>query len=712
MVLRSLIAAALVLLPACIHSPPSMRLPDPAPIVVALLLDRQDGPGATAVPAELAARVSARLAERNLIEHSLGDAADELGAGRNTQQRLSQLSRGAGEAPYLLLIEAKVSFFELLQGRYRWVVNARITVARTASLAAAASVDVEAPVYLTYEHEREPEALRAAADTLADRTGALLDGFLGSAEKSAQTGGGALYFVLVDRFANGDKLNDGAVDLRDPQAFHGGDLQGVLDHLDDLRALGATSVWLSPVFKMRTEKFFGYGAFHGYWTEDLNRVEPRFGDEALLRRLADELHQRGMRLYLDLVLNHVGPETTLTRTHPDWFHHQGSITDFGDTTQLESRDVSGLPDLAQENEDVYRTLLNASLGWIDRVHPDGFRLDAVKHIPLAFWSRFNRAVHEHAGPGFQLLGEALDGDPARLAKLQREGGFDALFDFPTGFALNDVYCKDQDPGKLAAILSLDRLYADSDALVTLLDDHDLPRVATSCGGDLGKVEQALTALIALRGTPALTYGTEAGLTGAKEPENRADMNWRAQPLRASIAGLLSLRRAHESLRTGKTRIVSLDGGLLLIARVAPRETALLAINRGTSERALPPGARNARTAALETAIAARSTALYFIPPIGLLTGVRAVQLRGSHAPLGPEDALVVVGAGPELGAWNPARGLPSGARTELPIGTVAEFKLAIRRKDGKVEWERGDDRFLFVTGPQGEALDIELEWRS
>ena len=101
-----------------------------------------------------------------------------------------------------------------------------------------------------------------------------------------------IYFVMVDRFADGDVKNDGDANPEDPQAFHGGDLQGVIDHLDWVQALGFDTVWLSPIFKMRTEKWHGYGAFHGYWTWDLNALEPRFGDELLLTRLRRELDRR------------------------------------------------------------------------------------------------------------------------------------------------------------------------------------------------------------------------------------------------------------------------------------------------------------------------------------------------------------------------------------------------------------------------------------
>src|SRR5205823_3172475 len=160
------------------------------------------------------------------------------------------------------------------------------------------------------------------------------------------------------------------------------------------------------------------------------------------------------------------------------------------------------------------------------------------------WARYNDAVHAHAGGDFELLGEQLEGDPADIARVQRGGHFDAMFDFPLHFALIDVFCKGQAPTRLGAVLSNDRLYAHPESLVTLVDNHDLPRLLSSCGGDVDKARQALEFQLTARGTPALTYGTEAGLMGAKEPLNRGDMRFEEGPLAETIRRALAWRREH------------------------------------------------------------------------------------------------------------------------------------------------------------------------
>jgi len=161
-------------LAGCIHQAPPQRSPQAAPLAAVLLIDRADS--ADALPAEVQERIEQEIAQRNLEARSLDASA--LGGTRNTQQRLAQLARVSPDAPWLLLLETRVVYYDLLQGRFRWIVYGRATVARRDDLNGAASSEFEVPVFLSYEHEKEPEALRAAARALADRTGALIDNVL------------------------------------------------------------------------------------------------------------------------------------------------------------------------------------------------------------------------------------------------------------------------------------------------------------------------------------------------------------------------------------------------------------------------------------------------------------------------------------------------------------------------------------------------------
>ncbi|MEW6434552.1 MAG: alpha-amylase family glycosyl hydrolase [Myxococcota bacterium] len=362
----------------CIPKVPKQRLAARAKVAVVYVVDPSRTTGVESPPDALKQAVAKALDERNLEVVEL--PLDVLGGQLLTDARLEGVKRAAGDAPFVMLVEQRVTFFSQLDGRYRWEVGTNLTAQRIGG--ATARDPFELPVVLLYDHERQKEAIAQAAPDVATRAGVLMDGLLAGArelEKSPQGNAAsptsttassapfmprAVYFVMVDRFANGDRANDGDANPDDPQAFHGGDLAGLIERLDWIEALGVDTVWLSPISRMRTAPWHGYGAFHGYWTWELGQVEPRFGDEAQVRRLRAELDKRGMKLLLDLVLNHVGPDAPLLTAHPDWFHRNGGVTDWTDPKQLVEYDVHGLPDLATENPEVYRYLVDSTRRWL------------------------------------------------------------------------------------------------------------------------------------------------------------------------------------------------------------------------------------------------------------------------------------------------------------------------------------------------------------
>ena len=548
---------------------------------------------------------------------------------------------------------------------------------------------------------------------------------------------------MVDRFANGDPSNDADADTSDPAGFHGGDIQGVIDHLDDLKSMGVKTVWLSPIFRMRTEKFFGNGAFHGYWVEDFDQVEPRFGDTATLVRLSDELHARGMKLILDIVLNHVAMDSPKIAQHPQWFHHNGALNNWNDPQELTTHDVHGLPDLDQSNPEVYDFLLKTSLAWLDTLKPDGFRLDAVKHIDDGFWVRYNQAILDAAPAGFILLGEVLDGDHRQISATMRNGMFNSMFDFPLYFALVDVYCRKQPPAKLASVFSSDRTYDRPELLATILDNHDLPRIASDCKGDMESIRQALTFQLTSRGFPVINYGTEAALEGAKEPENRADMRFDKQPLREHIGKLLALRESHPSLKSGVPAIIDVRDTALLYARVVSGEAAFIAVNRGTeselfelpadfAESTFTDALTGAPIDVFEGLRVAPGTTMVAIakPPSDEGLAVfhnramaqwregrqkRPVTFHATGLKLKGGEQAFIVGSGLELGVWKPENALgpldKKGRLTaKLPISSAYEFKLVIRTPDGSVRWSNGANSSLFIA-PGTAPMDVPVSWK-
>lgn len=645
-----------------------------------------------------------------------------------------------GAADFSLVVDLRTAEPVRVEKNYRWTVALRATFAQNNGT----------PRYIEHTYsttvtrqtnsprlaiEGAQSRIAADIDSGAERFIATLDPRLRIKKRPPSAGlyraGDALYFIMVDRFANGDPSNDDAVDPADPQAFHGGDLQGIIDNLDHLKALGIKTLWLSPIFKMRTEPFYGHGAFHGYWLEDPNLIEPRFGDEATLRKLQDELKARDMRLVLDVVLNHVGPDSVLVARHPEWFHLKGGITDWNDEVQVQTHDVHGLPDIDQSVPEAYDWVAGGTLSWIERIKPAGYRLDAVKHISNTFWQKFNNDARTRAGEDFLLLGELLDGNPANLVRAAEQGGFNAMFDFPLHFALVDVFCKDQSPARLGAILSADRLYGDMlgpqrQGLFTLLDNHDLPRILSACNNDLVRVRQALTFMLTARGTPSFTWGTEAGLEGATEPQNRADMVFGLDhPLERVIREGLEKRRLQPVLQSGMDVILRADDSVFAYLRLGDERQAdavLVVVNTSAELQTvvLPPELQadqpQFEIPAQQTEVAVLSV------PAEKLQAFRAqherpqpvnVELVVNDLKLAPGESLVLVGSGPELANWSPGpdapKFLPKNSQlvlnAALPSGLVFAYKL-VRLKDGKAVWEERADRFLFVKPGQSISLSF------
>jgi len=348
---------------ACIPRIPIQRLPTTTPIAVAYVVDPAFAGEPTTAPEKLKAVIAAILAERNLQPVEL--PLEVVKGGKLTDTRMAAMREADTQTPYLLLVELRVQFFSQLDGRYRWEVGTTLTAERRQGTQVKDPFEV--PIVLIYDHEKQDAAMVAASHDIGSRLGVLLDGLL-SASATAPTAAsakpGAIYFVMVDRFLNGNHANDADADPSDLSAFHGGDLDGLIDRLDWLQSLGIDTVWLSPIFTMRTEQWHGYGAFHGYWTFDLASLEPRFGTEQTVVKLRQALRTRGMKLVLDLVLNHVGPDAPVIAAHPGWFHRRGGVTDWHDATQLETFDVHGLPDLAQENPEVAASLRAATRRWL------------------------------------------------------------------------------------------------------------------------------------------------------------------------------------------------------------------------------------------------------------------------------------------------------------------------------------------------------------
>jgi hypothetical protein len=326
----------------------------------------------------------------------------------------------------------------------------------------------------------------------------------------------------------------------------------------------------------------------------------------------------------------------------------------------------------------------------------------VKHVPLEFWARFNATPQLQ---GRLRLGELLDGDPSEVAHTWSQGGFTAMFDFPLGFAIADVFCRGESPAKLAAVLTNDRRYPDPAALVTLVDNHDLPRLMSLCGKDEAKVAEALTFLLTARGVPSLTWGTEVGLDGEKEPDNRKSMRFVEHPFRGLIAKWLQARASRPSLGEGAPLVLEATAQTLVLARVVEAEATVTYVNHSGAPMtaARLDGQAKPDLEPVPPGVTVRTVRGDF----GALAAKAKRQWAGEATrPVTFDGEGFVVGSGPELGDWKPERAVRLPVTLALPVGGVFEFKRVTRGARG-VDWEPGANRLLVV--PEGaEALHVAL----
>ncbi|MCU1240227.1 MAG: alpha amylase [Candidatus Acidoferrum typicum] len=446
-----------------------------------------------------------------------------------------------------------------------------------------------------------------------------------------------LYLIMPDRFANGDPTNDepaespGSHDRSKPRAYHGGDLRGIREHLDYLKDMGVTTLWLTPIVKNgATEDYHGYGAV------DLYAVEPHLGSLREYQELVAAAHQQRMKILFDIVPNHVGPKHPWANKPPlpDWFHgtvqqHLNSSAPVNGTFYGEAKNqghdlfeaivdphaparlwqnltegwfVDTLPDMNTENPMVAQYLLQNAVWWAESSGLDGFRVDTFPYISRQFWSRWHAALRR-IYPQLTTIGEVFHPDASVTSffaggRKQDDGidtGVSTVFDYPMYFVLRDVLLNGAPVGRIADVLRHDALYPRPDNLVTFFGNHDVARFASAEGSSAAKLKLAFALTLTLRGIPQLYCGDEMGMPGAGDPDNRRDFpgGWREdshnafseqgrtreqQQLLAHVKELLRLRREHAALRDGRLWHLFSDETSYVFARESDEERLLIIFN--------------------------------------------------------------------------------------------------------------------------------------
>ncbi len=447
-----------------------------------------------------------------------------------------------------------------------------------------------------------------------------------------------LYSLMTDRFLDGDPANnapssDGEVHpLAD---FQGGDFAGVIAKLKEgyFKDLGLSAIWLSPVQRQPAEawvesippkrKFTGY---HGYWPVAPRQVDPRFGTEAELKRLVKLAHGQGIKVILDLVTNHIHQEHPYFREHRDWFGQVElpdgtlNIRNWGDETRLTTWFDTFLPsyDYLQAPEAIEQAVADA-IWWLETFDFDGFRQDAVKHVPHLFWRRLTAEMKMRLPQKTMYqIGESFGSDEL-IGSYVNPGELDAQFNFSIYFPARGLFFHDEpDFSNVKKMLADNiRAFGPVNLMGNITSSHDQGRFMGFADGqvDFGEngTERAFTQPpaeqpdstsygkhanfhafnLALPGVPVVYYGEEIGMLGAGDPDNRRMMRFDGQiseceeRLRQAVAKLVRLRREYPALSIGDIDVLRASGPVLVMARHYFDETIITAFNNGSAPVGVP-----------------------------------------------------------------------------------------------------------------------------
>lgn len=456
-----------------------------------------------------------------------------------------------------------------------------------------------------------------------------------------------LYFLMIDRFNNGDPSNDKIVD--DPEIlpkvnYFGGDLAGVVAKLKDgfFEELGINTIWLSPVIQnplgaygQWTDPSTKFSGYHGYWPVSSSRVDFRFGTGGELQELISEAHKRGINVILDYVANHVHQEHPVYQRHKDWatdlYLPDGSLnTQKWDEYRLTTWFDTFLPTLDLENPEVVSVMTDSAMYWLKNYDLDGFRHDATKHIPEIFWRTLTEKIkNEVVMPQqrrFYQIGETY-GSPELIGGYVSSGMLDAQFDFNTYDRAVSVFVNDNEPFTSLSNSLKEALthYGYHNLMGYMTGNQDRARFVSYAGGvlsfsedakmagwkrDIGvgdpvgykKLQGMLAFILTIPGIPTIYYGDEYGMPGANDPDNRRMMKFAGlddneQQTRQITDKLIHLRRNNLSLDYGDFVEIMANEKVWVYARLYFDRIAIVAFNKSKKahmiEFSLPAGFENA-----------------------------------------------------------------------------------------------------------------------
>lgn len=439
------------------------------------------------------------------------------------------------------------------------------------------------------------------------------------------------YFLMVDRFNNGDVQNDHPVD--DPEIlpkanYFGGDIAGVVQKINDgyFENLGINTIWLSPItqnpigaYGLWPEPRTKFSGYHGYWPISSTNIDFRFGDEAILNELIETAHAKNMNVVLDYVANHVHELHPVYQNHPDWatelYLPDGTLnTEKWDEQRLTTWFDTFLPTLDLENPEVTEVMTDSALYWMTHYDIDGFRHDATKHIPEIFWRKLTRKVKENVSipknKRFYQVGETY-GTPKLIGSYVSSGMLDAQFDFNVYDDAINVLSKDKESfERLTSSLksSLDQ-YGYHNVMGYISGNQDRPRFISVAGGDVkfeedtklagwtrdigvknvvgyNKLQMLLAFNMTIPGIPTIYYGDEFGMPGANDPDNRRmmkfnDLSEKETETLDITKKLVKIRRDNIQFLFGDFDLLYVDSKVMIYSRSYFDKTGIVFFNKSS-----------------------------------------------------------------------------------------------------------------------------------
>lgn len=478
----------------------------------------------------------------------------------------------------------------------------------------------------------------------------------------------SMYFAFTDRFLDGNSGNNSPVaNVATTANYQGGDFAGITAKINDgyFTSAGINTLWISPNFDNTNNAEYGddgrlYSGYHGYWPTSATSPEGRMGTNQELKTLIQAAHSKGIRVLFDLAVNHVHNQHPYYTQYKNagWFNPYALCTqnDGWNTNPVGCWFASYLPDLNYRNADTLHALVDDALRYIQECDVDGYRVDAVKHLEVAYLTQLvgrieDQVEHYSDEPSrqFYLVGETFTGEwnsPCNnssscsqwlIDQYVGPGLLDGQFDFPLYWQVLKTFARGESSmSALASVLDQTEAYYGTDALMsTFLGNHDVARFISHANGNIAdqwgngskeqgwtnppaapssvvpyqKLQAAMAFLATIKGIPLVYYGDDFGLAGAGDPDNRRMMKFGnalstyEKDTLAYVQKVLTLRKQSEALRRGdRVTLLGSDAAVVAYGRRSAGEKALVAVNNSGVAKtvSVPVGVMNYASGAVLT----------------------------------------------------------------------------------------------------------------